>query len=140
METDLWFAEFRGFFWGEGCLDVSLFNRKGNARPSYCPRARIGLNSVDLPLLQDVQRVFGGSLYYRQEVDSWTWQLTGKESLLRLVEHLSVTKLPAHKHRQVAVFREVLETIPGRGRNYTTETRDRLSTLKSELERLKRAA
>jgi hypothetical protein len=141
VDTDLeWLAEFRGFFWGEGCLDISFFNRKGNSHPSYCPRARIGLNAVDLPLLEEIRSVFGGNLHYRAATNSWTWQLTGKNKLLRLIECLTGARTSAHKAKQVAVFREVLALVPGRGNTYTPETRSAMEACKVEIERLKRAA
>lgn len=135
-----WAAEFRGFFWGEGCLDVAFFHRPKNALPSYTPRARIGLHEIDRPLLVDIQRHLGGTLYDSAKCRSCTWQLTGKANLDRLVVVLRGGVLPAVKRLQLDDFAAAVAAIPVRGQNYTPERREFLAASKARLETLKRGA
>ena len=138
LNNEVWVAEFRGFFWGEGCLDLTPFNRKGGNFTSYTPRVRIGVNAVDAPILEEIKAAFGGSIYFQARNDSANWQLTGKDRVSVVLGCLRGGLLTAAKYPQVATMQRALDLIPVRGKNYTDEIRAELMQCKAELERLKR--
>jgi hypothetical protein len=138
LTDEIWIAEFRGFFWGEGCLDLTPFNRKGGNFTSYTPRIRIGVNRVDTPVLEEIQGVFGGSIFFQSRNDSATWQLTGKDKVGIALGCLRGGRVQAAKSAQVEVLQRALDLIPARGKNYTPEVREELMRCKAELEQLKR--
>ena len=139
-DAERWDAEFCGFFWGEGSFDLCPFRRKGQAAPSYTPRARIALSARDRGVLDECMERFGGSLYYRAATDAWCWQLTGKQRMTVLLDVLSRGVMGAIKRREVALMQEAVALIPARGVNYTTEVRERMTCIHASIKARGRAA
>lgn len=98
--------EFVGLFIGEGCIDIS---RQGREAHHIRPRVRIGMNERELPLLQQVQERYGGSLTYASHTRSWTWQLTGARRLRVVAEALAKSELAHAKRPEVALLLEAIE-------------------------------
>lgn len=133
-------AEFRGFFFGEGHLDIV---RQGKGGHNLYPRARIALREDDVEVLRWCVSLFGGCLTYRAATLSWCWQLTGRERVAELVAVLSGGVMPAKKRREVEIVAEALSLIRPRVGTCTrtpvpAEVTARLIALRDDLKAARR--
>lgn len=83
--------EFRGFFFGEGHMDLI---RQGSTTRAVAPRIRLALREDDKPVLEAIQARYGGNLSYRKNCRSWNWQLTGKHAVLNVLTILRGNRGP----------------------------------------------
>ncbi len=88
--TETWAAEFRGLFWGEGCLFAGKYRRciGGRWYERVDPYAVITMREDDAPLLEAIAERLGGSLrrYHYHAPGSNAqpqarWQVSGLEKL-----------------------------------------------------------
>ena len=138
MRTPIWYAEFRGFFWGEGCLDVPRYTSARTGQIYFAPRARIGMTAYEKPVLEEIKEEFGGALSFRASTNSWTWEVKGKDRLIHFCDKMEGGELGAAKSAQLAIFRGAVEAIPPRGRNYTDEIRAIMQNARDTLSMMKR--
>jgi hypothetical protein len=103
---DAFDSEFVGLFIGEGCIDIS---QQGRSAHHIRPRLRIALNERDVELLQAIQERYGGSLSYRAQTRSYSWQLTGAARVRRVARLLAASKLPHAKRAEVAIILKAVE-------------------------------
>lgn len=127
-------AELRGFFFGEGHLDLSRSGRGS----SLVPRARIALREDDRAILEIIQAWMGGNLSRRAQTRSVCWQLTGFDAVSRLMAVLQGAHLPSKKRREVALISEALTLIPERGRHIPPADAARLHQIRDELKAARR--
>ena len=123
-------AEMRGFFFGEGHIDLV---RQGKTTRAVSPRVRIGLREDDKAILEVFRDSFGGSLVYRASTQSWCWQLTGRERVSMFAEMLVQGLLPTKKRREVALLLEACSLIPMRGTHHTDASARRLTEIRDEM-------
>lgn len=150
----LWMAEFRGFFWGEGCLSFQYVHRKDHPFPVYRLHAKVSLRQDDAALLIDVHEKLGGTLWYRNKTyqnqrfghitnPAVVWDATGHDSLLRVSHVLEGGVLPSKKLQEYLIWREALAIHLTHARGggyrpkYTVEERERIECLAQELHNLK---
>lgn len=119
----IWAAEFRGFFWGEGTLNMiggqphrNEYPNRHWGRHSFSIQASIGLRSDDRAVLTEFQRRLGGKLRiepYRDtsEKTITRWVVATAKHCLRIAHLLeSPTGLPFRKARQLEVWQKAVET------------------------------
>lgn len=150
----IWMAEFRGFFWGEGCLSFQFVHRKDYPFPVYRLHAKASLREDDSALLYDVYEKMGGTIWHRNKTyqnqrfghttnPAVIWDATGHESLCRVAYVLDGGLLPAKKRLELSVWKEALEIHLSHARGggyrpkYTPEDRQRIEFLAQELHNLK---
>jgi hypothetical protein len=116
----IWCAEFRGFFWGEGSLNISMHQPLAKRQPqlnwvgySYHIQVSIGLRADDGDVLREFQRRLGGTLHQENYRDGSSktilrWQVSTIRDCIRVGAILanSPTGLPFNKQRQLALWRE----------------------------------
>lgn len=122
-------AEFRGFFFGEGHVDLSRSARGA----SLLPRLRITLRDDDAAILYWCRDLFGGNLSRRVSVRSLCWQLTGVDAVGRALGVLEAGRIPSKKRPEVAMLREALSLIPPRGKHIDTSAATRLREIHAAL-------
>jgi hypothetical protein len=150
VEIDpVWAAEFRGFFWGEGSLNMTC---ETQGRPkSIALAASIGLRCDDAAILEAFQAKLGGNLRSepyrgvdtRKSISRWQQGIAMHNRRIgRLLE--SPTGLPFGKAKQLAIWREAVEIkiAAGNGKHraatrYTSEQRARMHAIWIELKRLR---
>ncbi len=127
MNNDQWESEFCGFTWGEGCLLVVTESRKGNI--IFTARFRIILRADDAEILYYFQKRLGGYMYgpysHPPSNPTMSWQVVGTEKLKRIRDILSRSVLPAKKRKELALWSEFLDGVPGIGKRRTTEQKER---------------
>lgn len=143
---EIWAAEFRGFFWGEGCISVGYIPKKNIYRVS----AKISLRSDDRPLLEEFHRRIGGSLWDSRTQSSsgfpsTMWDATSQKSLKIVAELLSGGILPAKKAQQLDLWKEAVGIFTARkikhgwgGKHYTDEQKSRFKEIKEALSEAKK--
>ena len=124
IKPELFDAEFRGLFLGEGCVDIV---RSGKADHHLTVRLRVGMNERELPMLTAIQSHYGGSLDYRAATRSWTWTLSGAKRAVPVIAMLLDASLPSAKLAELSLALTALD--PGADR----------FEVKAALSRLKRA-
>jgi len=143
MPNELFYAEVRGFFWGEGCVDIQKIHRSSNQYPVYRPRVRISLRSDDAEILEVIYAEFGGSLSYQTNQaknPSVSWQLTTHTDLLTFCNFmLEECHLPSKKIPQLELLKEAVELrLSGPGSHIPESDRERLEEIHQELRRIKK--
>jgi len=143
---EIWAAEFRGFFWGEGCLSVMYIPKKD----LYRVLAKIGLRSDDRPLLEEIHRRIGGSLWDTTTqssagLPSTMWDASSQKSLKIVAELLLGGVLPAKKAKQLDLWLEAVSIFTTRkikcgwgGKQYTDEQKTRMGEIKKALSEAKK--
>jgi hypothetical protein len=144
----IWAAEFRGFFWGEGSLIVSV-KRPPRATDrwigySYNVHTMVSQRSDDEGTLEEFQRRLGGTICVKQYNDGSgktlkAWTVSCKADCERLARVLAGgSAIPFAKKKQLALWSEAVEIrrergyIEGRSR-YTPDERERLLAISQEI-------
>ena len=134
-------AEFRGFFYGEGNVDLC---QQGRGPVGLAPRARITVRADDLPLLEWARDRFGGCISHRAARGtteaSAQWQLTGADRIRALLDVLEGGYLPSKKRSEFALLREAVDLVGQRGRHADPTSVARRLEIRRELQDLKRVA
>lgn len=104
----VWAAEFRGFFYGDGCAML------GNSTGSYLPVLTISLRADNAPLLKNIQDVLGGTLHGRDMSDSLPnskpqtiWRISGWPKCRGVLEgagFIQAPVFPAKKCKDIAIL------------------------------------
>lgn len=148
---EIWKAEFRGFFMGEGCLWFGKTFRKNKPNTPekathkssplgyyyYRTEAIISLRLDDLEILQDIQSRLGGKImtryiYHNRPTckPSARWWVGSKEGCQRIVDILSSTVLPAKKMYELPLWSEAVCLRKIRGGGYISDQdRERLEEI-----------
>lgn len=127
-------AEVRGFFFGEGHIDLVKY---GKTTRAVSPRVRIALREDDKAILLCLREYFGGSLTYRAATRSWCWQLTGKNAVLDFATILNGGQLPSKKKAEASLLIEACHLIPQRGEHHTDASVKRLLAIRDELKAIR---
>lgn len=139
----VWQAEFRGFFWGEGTIAV---NQKTNGY-SFAAVASIGLRSDDAAILMEFQRRLNGRIRIEPYRDGsgktiTRWVVGVAKDCERVGQILAggKTALMFNKKRQLDVWRRAVNIKVGTytGTRYQPEQRDYLIWASEELKRLRK--
>jgi hypothetical protein len=145
--TPEWAAEFRGFFWGEGCFYIHP--TFGNGR-SFAITTKIELRKDDEEVLKEFQRRLGGKISYwdyKQHKGSnptirwWVARMTDCQRLVKLLT--SNTNLPFNKQKQLNLWTRALELKQNRALRgaiapYFPEEREELNMICEQLKLYKR--
>jgi hypothetical protein len=154
----VWEAEFRGFFWGEGTLGFRPnhpFRRLADGRqvtPVFTIHASIGLRWDDRYILTKFQERFGGVIRqekYKKDPGKFIarWEVSDTDCNLEIYSILSHgTNLPFNKKRQLELWHQALKIKKGaegrvlggkKGSRYTDEERQILLPIAKEIRELK---
>lgn len=139
---ELWLAEFRGLFWGEGCADIQRYSRNGYYL--YRPRLRMQLRADDEQMLREIQEVFGGTLNYvsnesRNNHPAYQWTLQNKEAVAWVCEKVLLSgRLSAKKKYQIEYVREAAALRAGKLGHTSEGEKTRLAELYKIVQELKR--
>ena len=135
---ELWEAEFRGFFFGEGYIGMNKVKPRQGVN-AYRAVAQINIRADDAAVLYDIQRHLGGSVHNRIRPGtpfakyvshpSIEWSVTNRDELRRVVAILLRGQLPSKKRHVVELFAEAIELMKSRGGRYTMEERIHLDEL-----------
>jgi DNA-binding CsgD family transcriptional regulator len=108
----LWAAEFRGFFYGEGCATMD------NEHNHLSPRLTINLRLDDAQILDDIHTRLGGSIYTRtkhykgrNDHDQRRWTATGWPLCRAIIEKTGLASscvLPAKKCRDLVLLYDAI--------------------------------
>lgn len=143
MKSEIWIAEFRGLFWGEGCADIQRYTRKRHKNYIYRPRLRMQLRADDGEMLFDIQKKYGGTVNkidnsHRNNHDAYQWTLANKQSIVECCNDLLEGQLPAKKKHQIKLVREAAEMRAGRTNKVSDAERVRLEELYGMLRQMKK--
>jgi hypothetical protein len=143
MKDQIWMAEFRGLFWGEGCADIQRYHRDRAKELLYRPRLRMQLREDDGKLLEEIQAEFGGTLNRmanegQRSKPALQWTLANKEDIVKVCDILMAGRLPAKKRHQIKLVREAAYMRAGLIRPITPVERTRLRELYEMLQQMKR--
>lgn len=114
----LWWAEFRGFFFGEG--SVMFRNQKtltsfGNptSRRKLVPLLQISVRRDDHLVLEDVHQKLGGQFHHKKAHgatnEAVTWLTPGWSRTYNIVVPLSEGLLPSKKRAEMLLMKEACE-------------------------------
>ena len=142
MINEIWIAEFRGLFWGEGCADIQRYNRKPRG-VLYRPRLRMQLRADDKELLENIQQNLGGTLNYiantnQRSKPAYQWTLARKDEIVWLCDRLLEGQLPAKKRDQIELVREAAVLRAGKLGHLTEGEKHRIEDLYKKVQELKR--
>lgn len=147
MDTQaLWEAEFRGFFWGEGCLTVHNYKRRKGERVDVLtrPAIKISLRDDDAAILLQFQQRLGGHIFRITKTDRpyqmISWDVVNRDQCKNIVRILEVGLVPSKKLREVALFKEYLEMAHTQGHKYNEQEKARIQQIVAELRLLKQHA
>lgn len=112
--------------------------RQGASTRMLKCRARVALRSDDKAVLDWIQSMFGGALSYRAATRSWSWQLTAKDDMRRVIDVLLGGQIPSKKRKEVLLVDEAnrLQIRRGEGRPSDFAVK-RASEIRDELKRLR---
>jgi hypothetical protein len=139
---DTFDAEFRGLFFGEGCIDVF---RQGKGW--LYPRIRIGMALREVATLEAIAERYGGSVRIETRQNkknpgrverSCQWSLTGAGALRPVCSILEQGQLPSPKRQEVRLLAEAVSLIGSRGSPRTEASKERMAAIKQELQALKK--
>jgi len=138
---EIWLAEFRGLFWGEGCADIQCYHREGKAL--YRPRLRIQLRADDVEMLKEIHEVFGGTLNHIPNKDhrskpAYQWCLQNKEEIVWVCGVLLQSKMKAKKLRQIEYVLEAAKLRAGKFGHMSDGEKKRIEELYITVKDLKR--
>lgn len=116
--SDLWVAEFRGYFWGDGYLGITT-NGTGKRIPSFTARAQITTRDDDAAMLHDIAERIGGKV----SGDDWArgsekrrpvaiWRTRNPATVGLVCDLLDGGLMPSKKRREVDVVRRFLALEP----------------------------
>jgi hypothetical protein len=140
-ERQLAEAEFRGFFFGEGCIILVKYkNKKQPDWDRYWVRLLLSQRVDNMAALQWLADTFGGRvLGFRQDkrAGRWhaQWQLAAKKEVRYLLTVLLAGSLPSVMRQKAEVALQMIDTIKpagavGMGRpGYTVEERQLRASL-----------
>ena len=135
----IWAAEFRGFFWGEGCLGAGIVH------DMYRIAAIINLRMDDADTLREFQRRLGGTLSLTHNISQRHTRLNVSslpdcQRVARLLAGGS--NIPFAKKRQLVLWQEMLDikqAAGGRpGSRYTEAQHDRMWSLVDQIQSMRR--
>lgn len=163
MLDPMWYAEFCGFFWGEGNFMIDLYERaiprkktlKDGSIRNYEPfktftvrvRVRITQRSDNRQVLDHIQSKLGGHIYVhrgRNTVSAgngktyisqkqFVWQVQDRKQVERILDILESSQFQTTKRREIAIMRQAIDVMRARRYGYGQEARDRLHELKQQL-------
>lgn len=108
----VWLAEFRGFFFGEGCASVGV-QPTGFRRKQYQPRLAVSVREDDAEVIVDIYNHLGGNVkrLCRETRSNYTntkpyavWQLVGFSKLTNLLPLLANGTLQAKKRKDLQLL------------------------------------
>ncbi len=158
----VWAAEFRGFFLGEGSLEIGQITHNQTVKRDdkmyrytnveLRPRARLIQRDDNRAILDAVQARLGGNItkhgrhHTVSPVNGMTyssnptvaWYVMSKEGVQRVLDLLKGGVLPHGKLREVALLEEFLAIRPRPGHKLTDAVRARSWELKAEIEALRK--
>ncbi len=109
----LWFAEFRGFFYGEGCVYIRSQSYKSRNRKSLAPVLEIGLRKDDSALLSDIHATLGGFFLSKKAHgrtnEAVQWSLVGWSNVYSVLPYLLDSKFPSRKIEQLETMKSACE-------------------------------
>ena len=144
-----WWAEFRGFFWGEGSIILAKSNHSGF---NLQPQMKISLRDDDAAVLHDIHEKLGGSLatYTRKIRENQAtygkriinpqlaWAVVGIPNIYGILPYLEQGVLPSKKKAELATMREFCEYRLELPLKLTPEQKVVLNTFYEKLRALKR--
>lgn len=140
----IWAAEFRGFFWGDGCagIDRRRYQSKKGPYYIYYPKLRVQLRDDDTPFLEEVCAVLGGGLYWRDRSISrptTAWQIGGYAQVRTVLEDVLLGgSLPAKKRVDIEVLYEAVLARYDMPRKFDDESRAVIAEYYALLQSVKR--
>lgn len=139
--NELWEAEFRGLFWGEGSIGFTYYySQRGTFL--FRPNLKINLRGDDRDILEDIKQHLGGHIYFTKKSrlthhangDFWSkpsveWTVTNQDEVRNIHRILLAGLLPAKKRRDVLAFGTILDLLHTTGKKYSIEEKERIRTL-----------
>lgn len=116
--NELWLAEFRGFFFGEGYLGITTNGVDKYGNVSYTARVQISLRHDDESILKEIQSKLGGNFSYenrkwkdgrKQQNKVAVWRARHFKDVSRVCDILETGMLPSKKKNEIAVIRKFLK-------------------------------
>lgn len=149
----LWAAEFRGFFFGEGSLEIGTVNHtytsKGHTytHMQLRPRARIIQRDDSSAILEAIHAKLGGSVTRHGSKKmispvngkgyisrpTMSWHVMSGEGVQRVLDLLKGGMLPHQKLHEITYLEAYLALRPRPGQKYTPEQFQRALDLKEAL-------
>lgn len=119
--SESWWCQFRGFFYGEGHVNLGN-SRSGKA---LSPLLNINLRIDDKPLLDSFAVLLGGRVYikkaYKQSAPQAMWHLPGWNRFYHVLLHLRCTDFPAKKLPEIELAIACCEARFQMPHNLTTQ-------------------
>lgn len=106
FKNDPWFS---GYCDGEACFHLG----KDKARVTMV--FVIGARADELPLLQDLQECFGGTLHYTASNRAYHWHVGRRSEQHALVRYFDRFPLRSKKARDYVIWRRALMVVSDRG-------------------------
>lgn len=87
-ESGAWLS---GFFEGDGCVNINSNNYQLN----------INISQKTSDILEKIQKVYGGNLYYDKSWSGYKWEVSNKKDLLFLFEYFTLYPLKSKKNSDI---------------------------------------
>lgn len=114
----IWAAEFRGFFYGDGCASLVRVRRKNVKSPTYQPQLHVRQRIDGWNMLKDFQQKLGGNVQPVKErvtpagyhcAPGALWQVTGYARVRAILEEsLLGGMIPAKKKEDIDLLYEAV--------------------------------
>lgn len=144
--SPLWFAEFRGFFFGEGCVYIKAnFTRNicgnMNSRKKLVPVIEISLRQDDRSVLEDIYNHLGGQLSDKKAHGATSaatsWKLVGWSRVYSVLFYLMNAEFRSRKLFQLNLMKRICELRFTMSHNLSEEEYGQIHALYLELRDLK---
>lgn len=131
--SDIWLAEFRGLFYGEGSAMIVK-----NGKASFAPILTIGLRDDDARVIIDIQRVLGGRIFYQTRNNPnhgsvIRWREMNLYRCAQICKLLLQGRIPAKKMNDIRLVLDFCEWRMTTPYNFTDETRQEAERRFNEL-------
>lgn len=142
IPSETWAAEFRGFFMGDGSVVFGRIHYREDGSFNLTPILTIGLRADDAALLQEIHRVFGGSLSFshRFENPQIHWRVSGWSTVHSIILATGLDKchLPFKKSRDFQIMMAAIEARSKMPFKYGDDGKIILEDFCSQLKAVKR--
>lgn len=129
MASEVERAWFAGIIDGDGCITM---NSPGSSAAAANKQRRplVVIDSTDMEILEEVQRLYGGSLVRKPKArehhrQAWSWRLYGADLILALLREVLPFMHCTSKRGRAQMLVDEYKTVTPRNGYYTPDLRSR---------------
>lgn len=142
----LWWAEFRGFFYGEGCvyfrdMKTRTSFKNPTSRRKLSPTLTIALRRDDSSVLEEIHHTLGGLFHLKpahgKTNEAAAWSMNGWSPVYNVLLYLLDGLLPSKKGKELTLVKEACELRFTFSYDLSDDERSRLYEYHTRLRELK---